>query len=123
MSFTQSDLRQFTGSTTWWRLPTGVLLTDGAKFIAENGCSWIIDLIGSHQLNTKVKAEEFQTWTIRKYEDNTAIATCTDGGKEGGEPVTLTSQKVLYTDMPVKEIKLYRVDDGENRVIMLNTEY
>lgn len=123
MSFTQSDLANFTGSTTWWRLPTGVLLTDGAKFVAENGCAWVIDLIESHQLTAKVKAEEMQFWTIRKHDDNSATATCTDGGKDGGEPKALTSQKILYTDMPVKELKLYRIDDGEHRIILLPSEY
>ncbi|KXV49731.1 hypothetical protein AD945_03620 [Gluconobacter albidus] len=123
MSFTQSDLQQFTGTATWWRLPTGLLLTDGAKYVAENGGAWIIDLIESHQLNPKVKAEEMQFWTIRKHDDNTATATCTEGGKDGGEPVALTSQKILYTDLPVKEIRLYRVNDGEHVVLMLSTEY
>ncbi|OUI81656.1 hypothetical protein HK22_02005 [Gluconobacter sp. DsW_056] len=98
-------------------------MTDGAKYVADNGGAWIIDLIESHQLNPKVKAEEMQFWTIRKHDDNTATATCTEGGKDGGEPVALTSQKILYTDLAVKEIRLYRVNDGEHIVLMLNTEY
>jgi hypothetical protein len=47
-TLTKADLRQFTGSETWWRhgLVRDVLFTDGAKHVADaGGAYWLLDEI------------------------------------------------------------------------------
>ena len=63
-----SDLRQFTGSENWHRhgLVPSVLLTDGAKYVADaGGAYWLLDEIALAQRYEKsVAAEEFQLWKL-----------------------------------------------------------
>ena len=59
----ESDLAQFTGSENYYRhsLNRKFMHTDGVNYLAEKaGAFWLVDLIASHQLSRKVRAEPFQ---------------------------------------------------------------
>lgn len=118
---TEASLGQFTGSESLYRhwLPRTVM-TEGAKYLADNGASWLIDVVASHQCNRKVRAEPFQCWRLKKCKTkpDAALITCTDGND-----TRLCSQRIPYTDFPNEEQKLFAVWNGEQRVIMLPSEY
>lgn len=62
-SFDKAMLKQFTGSTTWYRhgLNRRVNFSDGAKYVADTaGGYWLLDEIALVQLLPVVKAEEFR---------------------------------------------------------------
>lgn len=120
---TRANLSQFTGTEHWYRYYPGILVTDGVKFLMDNGAAWFIDLIVSYQGEAKVKAEEKQFWTLTVDHDAlTGRAVCTDGDKGDG-PVTLIEQVIDFTDFPLKEITLYAFVECNNRVILLPSEY
>jgi hypothetical protein len=77
------DLRQFTGTETWYRHPLNpsVLYTDGVQYLAYHGSAyWLVDTIAIAQLYVKVLAEEeFQVWTLKVNPDFTALLICDDG--------------------------------------------
>ncbi len=65
-SLTKQELRQFTGSETWYRhgLVRSVLYTEGAKYLAEKGGAyWLLDEIAPAQKTCPaLAAEAFQLW-------------------------------------------------------------
>jgi len=73
----------FTGSEHWYRhaLNRDVLLTDGAKHVAdEGGAYWLLDTIALLQRsNIRIAAEEFQVWKLAVLSDRTATLTREDG--------------------------------------------
>lgn len=131
-----SELGNFTGTDHWYRhgLRRSILMTDGVMWLAETaGAHWLTDIIVSHQTNRKVRAEEFQVWTlyVRKGEaaltypagrdkpsyvprPYDAIVVCTNGNDD----VPVVSQRIHYTDFPLSSITLY----FENSVICLPSE-
>ena len=72
----KADLAQFTGSEQWFRhaLVRSVLFTDGAKHVADaGGAYWLLDEIAlAQRYKKRVAAEEFQNWTLKVKDDNTA---------------------------------------------------
>ncbi len=43
----EDELEQFYGTEKWYRHFTGLVYTDGIKYLAENaGAYWLIDLVG-----------------------------------------------------------------------------
>ena len=116
----ESDLTQFTGTEHYYRhsLNRNFMHTDGVNYLAENaGAYWLIDLIASHQLSRKVRAESFQLWTLtltgRK--NPMAVAEC----RADSNAPLLARQEIEFTDFPLKSVKLYCVDG----VLMLPSEY
>lgn len=116
----ENELAQFTGTegyTSWSPLFRNCVLTDGAKYLAENaGAYWLMDVIASH---------------LHKSDDSFAVArlkrrfvdwhfTLDDGDNN-----VLAEQVIEYSDFPFGEFKLYAVwDQGiEIWVIMLPGEY
>lgn len=106
--------------------------TQGVQYMAEL-CEayWLIDAIISHQRNPKVRAEEFQVWTLhvaakppaRQHNQIDAILICTDGNS-----TELTRQNIEFTDFPLDEIKIFTElgsIDGKHtaRILMLPTEH
>ena len=68
-----NDLRQFTGTTQWYRNPffPKCLYTDGIKYLAEHAeCYWLLDYIFSNQMLKVIAAEDFQVWTIKKDDEH-----------------------------------------------------
>jgi hypothetical protein len=128
----QAELGQFFGTegyTRWSPLFRRMVLSDGAKFVADNGGAhgayWLFDAIASHQPKA-LKNEmlrEIQFWTLEVVEKNgrkSAVLTCrTDKGEK---PVI--TQRIDYTDFDLPEIDLWVEPLDENTyVILLPTEH
>jgi len=108
-----------TGTSHYWRVSpfkNAPVITDGVKTMADMCESyWLVDNITSHQLEEKIRNEEFQVWKLERRPDDTAVLTCEDGNNH-----VLLSEKIGYTDFPLPEgIKLY-LDNG---VLLLPSEY
>jgi hypothetical protein len=107
------DLARFAGGTsTWWRHPVNraVTYTDGAKHVAEaGGAFWLLDEIALIQpFDARVKAEEFQVWTLKvNAADSSALLTCGDGGKHGQANRIVYRKRIPWTDFPLPEITLW----------------
>ena len=121
-----SGLPHFIGTESYTRLPypwlnTNLLLTDGAKYLAETaGAFWLMDAIAFHQITPAVSCEPFQVWKLTVSESGKSVLSCTDGNQN-----TLTSMEIEYTDFPLPEITLYaeQSDYLGGRVVMLPSEY
>jgi hypothetical protein len=113
----ESELANFTGSENWYRhWLRKSLYTDGVKFVAEQaGAYWLIDEVAINQTRPKVRAEEFQCWTLKvDLEKRKAVLTCDDGNGN-----VVFTKSIPYTDFPLAEIKFYYVDN----TILLPSEY
>ena len=115
-SFSISDLAQFTGTEKLYRITRRHVLTDGTKYLAEEGkCFWLMDAIASHLTSS--------------YEDYFAVARLVVDGSsavlslDDGNDNVFATQAIEYTDFPLSEIKLYCSFDGTHWVIMLTSEY
>ena len=118
-TLTASDLRQFTGSETWWRhnLVRDVLFTDGAKHVADaGGAYWLLDEIAlAQRYEKKVAGEEFQLWKLTvDLEKHRATLACEDGNGNA-----VFSKAIEFTDFPLPEIAFYFT----NKTILLPSEY
>lgn len=111
-----TDLRQFTGTETWWKYPLlkGYTYTDGVKYVAES-CKayWLIDAILSHQTNVKIAKEEFQVWILTK-KDTFWLLRCEDGNNH-----KVIEQKIGYSDFPLDTMTFWLT----NNVLLLPSEY
>lgn len=107
------DLREYTGADNYYRYLCGLLITDGAKALADRfQCYWFLDIIASYQYD--LKDEEFQVWTLQRKEDNSASATCTDGNDN-----VLKFQHVPFTDFEPTSATIW----VENGVALLPSEH
>jgi hypothetical protein len=126
-------LAQFQGTERYHQYSPifrNVLLTDGAKYVADNGGSngayWLMDAI-ARQIPRAARKHpmcvDFQVWELRVYPDQSAVLMCVPDADM--EPVLY--QRILYTDFDPKAIKFYVVpqviDDKRHWVIMLPSEY
>ena len=86
------QLREYTSTDNYYTYLCGLLITDGAKALADQlECYWFLDIIASYQ--PQLKVEEFQVWTLTKREENSAIVSCTDGKDR-----KLRTQRIPWTD-------------------------
>lgn len=115
-SLSTSDLAQFTGTEKLYRITRRHVLTDGTKYLAEEGrCFWLMDAIASH--------------LPPSYQDYFAVARLVVNGSsavlslDDGNDNVFATQAIEYTDFPLSEIKLYCSFDGTHWVIMLTSEY
>lgn len=116
-TLTNSDLAQFTGTEQLYRhsLVRHIVYTDGARHVAQAGeAYWLLDKIACAQLEPHIAREEFQLWTLTVNQDLSGELVCTDGNE-----VTVTSDKISFTDFPLPVIKLYVV----NNTILVPSEY
>jgi hypothetical protein len=91
----------------------GLVLTDGAKALADNfQCYWFLDIIASYQ--AQLNNQPFQVWTMKKFEDGSAIVKCTDGNDR-----VLQRQEIPFTDFKADECTLW----VEGNVILLPSEH
>lgn len=110
------NLDQFTGTEHYYRHWSGLLYTDGVRYMAEEGKAyWLIDAVASYQRELKGdRLQEFQLWELR-VQDRAGVLTCREDS--GMEPVV--EQRIEYTDFPLDEIKLYVI----RGVLILPSEY
>jgi len=115
---TAADLKQFSGSETWYRhsINPRVLYTEGAQFLAERGGAyWLLDEIAIIQPYDKaVAAEEFQVWKLKVGANRSATLTCDDGNGN----IVFTKQ-IPWTDFPLDEVTLWFA----NNTIYLPSEH
>jgi len=120
MKVTESELRtelgQFIGTENHYKYMFGLVLTDGAKYLAERaGCFWLLDIIASYR-----RKEPFQVWELkvnRNHAENEPMAVVTM--KEDTNEPELVRQEIPYTDFPMDSVKLFLIDN----VILLPSEY
>lgn len=113
-------LRQFTGTEAGHRHLPGVLLTDGAHYLAEEcGAYWLMDVIASH-IPSVPKDETFTVAQLTVNHMNKAFFTLADDS-----PATkiYANQSISYTDFTLDEVKLYVIREGKEWVILLPSEY
>lgn len=122
-----SGLNNFYGTEEWHRwspLFRGIVLTDGALWLAENAeCYWLMDAIGSYQPECKKNEmlRDMQFWTLKvDLEKKSATLICE---RDTGD-VAFT-QEIEHTSFPLPEIKLYCAAGGPQNtmVILLPGEY
>jgi hypothetical protein len=90
---------------------------DGVRAMvrAAGGAYWLLDEIAlAQRYKKRVAAEEFQNWTLKVKDDNTARLTCDDGNGN-----IVFSKRIPFTDFPLPEISLYFC----NSTILLPSEY
>ena len=126
----EKSLDQFCGTEDFHQtMFRNFLHTDGVKFLADQaGAYWLIDLIGSHQpaiFKRKPRAAaEFQVWKLNKTEGGAMIRA---HGEDGyGNKIQIASQRLDYTDFPLKEITLWvelgSIGHGPVLILMLPGE-
>ena len=107
-----TELNQYYGTLRYYKGWLNVNLTDGVKYVSDNGYGWLItDCISV--IKTKLKDQEFLVVKL-VIEDSKAVMTIDDGNKN-----ILYTQKYDYTDGKIKELKMYYRDN----VLMLTGEY
>jgi hypothetical protein len=110
-------LSQFTGTGAYYRISRKHVLTDGTRYLAEQGaCFWMMDAIASHlcEIGTAdwfvlVRVQVIEGRAVMIYED--------------GNDREHARQEIPYTDFQLDSITLYACWDQENWVIMLPSEY
>jgi hypothetical protein len=112
-----NDLSMFTGTENYYLHNIGNFqYTDGIKYLAEKAnCYWLLDIIGSYQQDKKVINISFQIWELNVSKINSAQITMKE---DDGMPIII-KQKIPYTDFPLREIKLYYIDN----ILILPSEY
>jgi hypothetical protein len=95
-------------------IPGFPVITDGVLELAKAAeCFWLLDVIGSHQLNRNLDPA-FQVWKLTlNHEDKSAAV------RGYNDTKLVTTQHIPYSDFPLDEVKLYLC----NGVIMLPSEY
>ena len=115
------QLSQFSGTENYYRIMPNVLMTDGAKFVADNGeAYWLMTTIASY-LPEFTEKETFIVATLqvtRTATSSHAILKLDDGNDN-----ILAQQYIEYTDFELDEIKLYACYNGDMWVIMIPREY
>jgi len=112
-----SMLRQFTGTEHYYRLHKEVVLTDGAKYLADEArCYWLMDAIASYIRFFQTK--EYFACCKLVVSNGSAVLTIDDGNGN-----ILATQNIEYTDFPLEQINLYGVWSNQFWVIMLTSEY
>ena len=114
-----STLPQFSSTENYHRwsvLFRNVVMTDGAKFIAES-CEafWLMDVIGSHL--PKLRGEEFIKVWAHRVKGKFVVQF------EDGNDHVLKKQTIEFTDFPLDQIVLYCCPQGDQFVIMLPSEW
>jgi len=128
----QDQLCQFTGTDSylrWSPLFPRMTLTDGAKFVADNGGTsgayWLMDAISSHQPKAlkDERLREMQFWKLTVTEKDgrkSAVLACR---ADSGETPAIT-QRIEYTDFDLPEIDLWVGPvDERTYCILLPSEY
>ena len=116
-SLSTTNLAQFTGTEKYYRITRQHVLTDGTKYLAEEGrCFWLMDAIASY-LPQFSGREEFIVAKLN------VAASKADLVLDNGNGHVLDTQHIEYTDFPLASIQLYACWGGEFWVLMLPSEY
>ncbi|MGI8427621.1 MAG: DUF6876 family protein [Actinomycetota bacterium] len=118
----EAGLDQYRCTDNYWRHMGPLVLTDGAKFLADQaGCYWLYDIVFS--VLPKLRGEGFAavklTVDLAKKKGVVVI--------EDGNDRRLYRQVIKFTDFPLAAITLF-LEDSEvggkpAKVLMLPSEY
>jgi hypothetical protein len=117
--FSETDLKYFIGTEQYYKDFLGILLTDGVKFLAENGkCYWAITDISIYCMKNKNNFYKIEIKKITDNKTNLLITTENDNGQKIKvyENNYLTD---LYTYFDGDLIEMFFCDG----VLMLISEY
>ena len=110
-------LAQFTGTGVYYRISRKHVLTDGTRYLAEQGtCFWMMDAIASHLCEIGT-ADWFVLVRVQVTEGRAVMI------YEDGNDREHARQEIPYTDFPLDSITIYACWDQEHWVIMLPSEY
>ena len=112
------QLSQFRGTEHYYRIMPSVLITDGAKFVADKGeAYWLITAIASY-LPQFTDTEHFIVANLYVSSTRSAQLTLDDGNGN-----ILAEQHIAYTDFELDSIRFYACYAVDFWVIMLQSEY
>ncbi|WP_437186703.1 DUF6876 family protein [Planctomicrobium sp. SH668] len=126
----KSQLRQFTGSTQWFRhsFNRAVIYTEGIQFLMEEGKAyWLVDAIASHigskEFNKAAAQDDriglMHFWKLAVRPDQTAtLKAVADSGEQ-----PFIEQQIPFTDFPLEEIDIWAQHNGNSFTLMLPSEY
>ena len=115
------QLSQFSGTENYYRIMPNVLMTDGAKFVADNGeAYWLMTAIASY-LPDFTNKETFIVANLKV--TLTATASTALLKLDDGNDNVLAEQFIEYTDFELNELKLYACYNGDVWVVILPREY
>ena len=115
-----SNLRSlFHGTARYYRYLCGCALTEGTKYVADNGAAWAMDVIASYQTRDFPALERLQVWDFKKQADSKCLVYMGYEVDENGEDIFNLIQTVPYTDLSVDSLRIY----CQGRVIFLPSEY
>ena len=113
----KSELKQFTGTSKYYRIDRKTLLTDGTFYLCtQTGAFWLMEVFSSHLI--ELKPDEW--FAVLR------LDVCSYSAKvviENGNSNVLATQEIEYTDFPLNQITLYACWDSEHWVLMLPSEY
>ena len=116
----KSGLANFCGTEAYHKYMPGMVLTDGALWLAQNaGCFWLMDIAWSVLGKPAVKASGFLAVKLKK---TATTKGCTVRVEDGDENL-LYSEKIGYTDFPFDEYTFFVQWGGDFWVAMLTSEY
>lgn len=113
----KANLEMFIGSEDYhWHRMGQFSFTDGVKYLADKAqCYWLIDIVGSYLIDSKIRELPFQVWELKVNEDSSAKVTM----REDTDLPVVVEQEIPFTDFPLDGIKLYFTQG----ILMLVTEY
>jgi len=115
--FDPKQLGFFTGTTAYHIHTPHVMLTDGAKYLAEHAQAyWLMDAIASY-LPALINREHFVVASLA-VKNQSALLMLTDGNYK-----ELAIQRITYTDFPMSDITLFACWTETCWVLMLPSEY
>ena len=118
----EAGLAQFYGTQSYWRHLGPIVMTDGAKYLADHaGCYWLYDIVFS--VLPKLRGEGFCAVHLTVNLPNHVGRVVIEDGNER----VLYEQRIPYTDFPLDEITLF-LEDGEvggkpAKVLLLPSEH
>ena len=126
-----ADLSMFTRTEGYIRYNMPVtpkdqqmLLTDGAHYFAENcggGAYWLMDIIQTEVVPLLTEENYFIVikMDVLQGENNKVATIVADDGNDN----LLWSRDIGFTDADIGTWKFYLIDDGQQKVLMLPSEY
>lgn len=123
---TPADLEAFTGTTRWYRHQPHLLLTDGARYAAQElRCYWLYDIIWSVLPAIRDQAQGYAVVELTKAgTDHEAVVTIRDATGEEDDARVIHRQAIPYTDFPWPTFTVFVGPGGDQEwVILLPSEY
>jgi hypothetical protein len=114
------EFAQFIGTEKYYAHFMGIsVYTDGVKAMADTfEAYWLIDLVVSYQMVKSVRTKPFQIWTITSEDSKAAL----EMQEDCDQPVVIRKD-IPFTTFPDGTLRMYFIDDGTNRVLLLPSEY